>query len=294
MDLRAFSFRCFVILAEDLSFTRAAERAGLTQSALSMRIREMERQLGISLFHRSSRSVTLTTHGTELLDQARRIVTESDRFEGLCEQLRHAPETDLVIAVPLSMIGNSRWMRLVDKFRALEPNVTVRLSRHASPDVIAAVESLRADIGFIAGQPPAPMPCIAVGHVEIGLALPEECSLADKGVLRLEDLAGLRIAAFDRDVNPGLYDECFSTLASAGAELVPSPEGILGSGFAARERIAMLAFPGARQTFASQSMREIPLEGFGIKITLCVLRSDGSSRRSVRRFWELARQSAEA
>jgi hypothetical protein len=67
MDCHARSLRCFVALAEELHFRRAARKLALSQPALSMRIRTLELQVGKPLFHRDSRHVTLTPAGEAFL-----------------------------------------------------------------------------------------------------------------------------------------------------------------------------------------------------------------------------------
>ncbi|MFD2135222.1 LysR family transcriptional regulator [Novosphingobium resinovorum] len=70
--------RCFVVLAEELHFGRAAERLHMTQSPLSRQIQVLERILGVELFNRTSRRVTLTLAGETFLHEARRIVRLSE------------------------------------------------------------------------------------------------------------------------------------------------------------------------------------------------------------------------
>src|SRR5689334_6313133 len=75
-DLRAL--RAFVAVAEELHFTRAAERLYVAQPALSEQIRRLERDLGVRLLERTTRRVELTAAGEALLVRARRILAEAD------------------------------------------------------------------------------------------------------------------------------------------------------------------------------------------------------------------------
>lgn len=71
-------FRCFVMLAEELHFSRAARRLGLAQPNLSQQIRSLENALGLALLHRTTTQVSLTAAGQAFLPDARRLVALAD------------------------------------------------------------------------------------------------------------------------------------------------------------------------------------------------------------------------
>jgi DNA-binding transcriptional LysR family regulator len=83
--------RAFVAVAEVLNFTRAAERLGVTSSALSQLVRGLEERVGVRLLHRSTRSVSLTEAGERLLERVRPAVEELAAAIGQTSNLREQP-----------------------------------------------------------------------------------------------------------------------------------------------------------------------------------------------------------
>src|SRR5260370_10043910 len=107
MELR--HLRYFVAVAEELHFRRAAERLGIKQPPLSLQIRQLERQLGTSLFRRLTRGVELTETGALLLDEARGILDQAERIKAGV-QCRARGETG---CIPLGFAGATCFQPLV-------------------------------------------------------------------------------------------------------------------------------------------------------------------------------------
>jgi DNA-binding transcriptional LysR family regulator len=102
MDVHGRDLRYFVAVAEDLHFTRAAERLFIAQPALSKQIRMLERQLGAPLFDRGRDGVRLTPVGEALLPHARQVLTAWDRGWAEAEQAKSRQRATLVAGMSTS------------------------------------------------------------------------------------------------------------------------------------------------------------------------------------------------
>ena len=123
--------RYFVAVAEELHFGRAAERLHMSQSPLSRAIRELERELGVVLFTRTTRRVELTPAGIALLGRARRAIAEVDLA---VEEARAAAEPAPAIGfMPLS---RGPAARIAD---AVAPGLEVRLEEGVTPELLRRV-----------------------------------------------------------------------------------------------------------------------------------------------------------
>jgi DNA-binding transcriptional LysR family regulator len=146
MDLR--DLEAFVAVAEELHFGRAAARLHISQPPLSLRIRELEASLGVSLFVRSTRTVSLTQAGTALLPSARQALTQMELTRQVADSIR-AGERGLV---RIGFAGASSQRSLPILSRAIrEEYPGVELELHSQTYVYTALEMLasgRLDLAF--------------------------------------------------------------------------------------------------------------------------------------------------
>ncbi len=230
MDIR--HLKCFVVVAEELHFGRAAARLHTAQPAVSQTVIGLERELGLVLFERTNRRVELTDAGRALLGEARGVL---DRFDGtvaLAERLRSGATGRVSVAVTPALPPNL-LTELLAVFRAAAPDVkVVAKSVGDVPDPLAGLGG-RFDLAILRGQVHAPgIASVVVVTEPVGVALPACHRLASSESVSARSLAGEPLAAFPRASAPAEFDRIFAVLAAAGLDDVgvihESPPGAVG------------------------------------------------------------------
>ena len=120
----------FVHVAETRSFTVAAHRLGISPSAVSKAVTKLERDLGMRLFTRSSRSVTLTQEGQAFFERCRRIVSDMEDARQALVQAQAEPRGLLRVTVSPSF-GMTETMPLIPAFLRQHPAVKIELNMSA-------------------------------------------------------------------------------------------------------------------------------------------------------------------
>jgi DNA-binding transcriptional LysR family regulator len=187
----AFDFRglrYFVAVAEELHFTRAAERMYIAQPALSEQIRRLEGELGVSLFRRTTRKVELTAAGEQFLSRVRRILAEAD--EALAEASRAARgETGRVRVATGATAGLAHVPRVLRDFREARPLVHLDLCQISWEDLSGGLRDGSVDAAFVWLPFEHDGLSFAVLHEEPRVvALEAGHPLAAERVLRMEQL----------------------------------------------------------------------------------------------------------
>ncbi|MFG1332478.1 LysR substrate-binding domain-containing protein [Xanthobacter autotrophicus] len=190
MEIR--QFRCFVAVAEQLHFSRAAEQLGMAAPSMTKQIQDMERALGVRLFHRTKRSVQLTAAGSLFLDDARRVLEQAERAQDTARRAGRGELGRIVIGYVASTGYAGVLQEQVAAFRCTHPSIDLEFREVAMDLLPEMLDDGRIDIAFL--RPPMAYPpgIVAVPLLRdpFVVALPERHPLGTRAVIEPRDLAG--------------------------------------------------------------------------------------------------------
>ncbi|MEU7021177.1 LysR family transcriptional regulator [Streptomyces sp. NPDC046203] len=149
MDVHGRELRSFLAVAEELHFTRAAERLYVSQPALSKQIRALERQLGAPLFDRDRTGVRLTGVGEALLPHARAVLAAWAGAEDAVRAARTAHAATLVIGMSTSPGRGGLLPAIRSRFTEGRPEVRLRLRQVGWDDASAGLDDGSSDLAFV-------------------------------------------------------------------------------------------------------------------------------------------------
>ena len=147
MELRTLYY--FSVVAEELNITKAAERLNMTQPPLSSQIKQLEQELGVTLFDRGNRSLQLTQEGSALWKRARQILELSEKTKAEIENMGRG----MTGSISISMVeGRAPYLaaRWIAGFCEEYPGVTYSLWNGSSDDVIERLRQGVADMAIVA------------------------------------------------------------------------------------------------------------------------------------------------
>jgi DNA-binding transcriptional LysR family regulator len=149
MDVHGRDLRYFVTVADELHFTRAAERLFVSQPALSKQVRMLERQVGAPLFERDRQGVSLTQLGAALLPHARRMLAEWDVAWQAAERVKSEQRATLVVGMSTSPGRGGLLPAIRSRFTAAHPEARVNLHQVSWDDATAGLADGTADVAFV-------------------------------------------------------------------------------------------------------------------------------------------------
>jgi DNA-binding transcriptional LysR family regulator len=183
----------FVAVAEEGSFTRASDRLHVVQSAVSAGVRNLEKELGVMLFDRSTHRVNLTDAGHALLPEARATLAAAQAARDAVDEARGGLRGKVVLGTM-----QAQGMRAVDlagilaTFRAEHPAVEVELRHGGSTEMAHEVREGRLDLAFVAlpGDGPSGLELFPLAREPIMLAVTAGHPLAGRADIELAALRG--------------------------------------------------------------------------------------------------------
>ncbi|MDT7539151.1 MAG: hypothetical protein QOI82_2736 [Actinomycetota bacterium] len=216
MDVR--QLRCFIAVAEELHFSRAAQRLHVAQPAVSQTVKGLERELGISLLDRSNRRVTLTEAGSVLLVEAYAIVHRVEGATTVMRRLRDADALRLTIgavpALPPRLLP-ALLARVRDELPELAVSMRTLPGDARLPDVLdsaggvslALLRKAKRTTGIVTRL---------LARDPIGLALPAGHELSTLSAVPPAELSGLPVVTFPPEADPEMHRKLFGTLTALG------------------------------------------------------------------------------
>jgi DNA-binding transcriptional LysR family regulator len=190
LELR--ELRYFLAVAEELNFTRAAERLHLAQQALSAAIRKLETDLGVQLFTRSTRHVALTAAGEALVAAARHVLVSAADAVDAATRAGSGRTGRLIIGFSTAAGSVPTVRGLVRRFTHAAPGVDIRLVEHDFSDPTAGLSSGGSQVAFVFGPlPDEQLESMTVLEEPRLAALAAGNPLTHRDALVSADLAGL-------------------------------------------------------------------------------------------------------
>ncbi len=214
MELRHLSY--FVTVAEELHFAHAAARLEVAQPALSKQIRQLERELGVPLLERTTRSVRLTSAGAVFLEDARRALWQVERAKLRVKEAERGEAGELRIGFVTSA-GYDLLPAMLREYHARFPAVELKPYHMPAGEQIKGLEERRLDVGVI--RPPVRSESLTFEVVcseEFLLALPDGHPLAQLESVPIEALASEAFISSSSGVRGGPNESLTQLFHEAG------------------------------------------------------------------------------
>jgi DNA-binding transcriptional LysR family regulator len=215
MDLRLMNY--FVVVAEELSISKAAERLQIEPSPLSRQITALEKKLGVPLLLRRNRSIRLTPAGQVFLKEARLTIAQIYRSVTLTRRAAEGGH----LSVGYNPVAESSLLpEIVQAFEKKWPAVRLDLHGLRTPEQLAALSRGELDVGFVC--PPIPMQECDLQELTTQpfvVGVPSGHRLADTPEIFFEALSHEPLVVYSRRLDPGAFEQLERGFTNAGATM---------------------------------------------------------------------------
>jgi DNA-binding transcriptional LysR family regulator len=283
-----------LVVAESLSFRRAAIVLGTQQSTICRRVRALEDKLGVSLFERSPAGTRPTTAGARFFEQARVVLQQLDDAVHSAGAAGRGVIGELNIGL-LSSMSAGFLREVIRTYRAHHADVKMHVLEGASREQIALVRENRLDVAFVLGIPSLPNCDVAqLWNEQIYVALPQGHMLDDCDEIRWESLRNEKVILCQSEWGGAIHDRLITRLAEFGYSPLVERLDV------GREALMHLVALGLGVSFTSEAtvatqFPEVtfrPIAGDAARIPFSAVRLPNNDNPALRRFWSLARDMA--
>jgi DNA-binding transcriptional LysR family regulator len=291
MDIQ--TLRAFVAVAEEQNFTRAAARLHIAQSPLSQQIRRLERQLGVELFTRTTRSVTLTPAGQVLLERLRPGLSAIDLALEASTETGRGYRGKLTVGFTSS--ATYRYLpRLLHEFEAQRRGISLDLRTELFTP--AQLEQLSSGVLSLAIlRPPAKAAGLRVeilGSESLVVALPTGHSLLARAKVAWRDLAGEPFISFPPEPITTIQARILNACIDAG--FVPDARHYVSNTTAMLTMVSsgtgVAVVPESMQAFEVSNVEFRPLVKPDVSIEIALAYRENSTDQTTLAFAEIARR----
>ena len=214
MELRHLNY--FIAVAEELHFSRAAERLCISQPPLSQQIRSLEDELGVKLFERTKRHVQLTEAGNVLLEYSYLVLAQLEQAIEATQRVGRGE----VGRLSIGFVGSATYTvlpEILSAFRAQFPAVELQLRELTTAQQIQALHHKQVDIGIVRSAISEPGLSVELLLPELlVLALPEAHPLSAQTEVSLSTLADELFILFPAKMGPVFYEQIIHSCQQAG------------------------------------------------------------------------------
>ena len=197
--MELYQLKLFVDLANTGNFTKVANENYVTQAAVTLQIRKLESELGLPLFHRTTRSVTLLEAGEKLLPYAKDVLQKVEEATMMVRETR-AEVAGLVRVASVHSVGLYELPAYIKKFLKKYPDVNLRIDYRNSDEIYRAMLDSDIDVGIVAY--PTEMTRIDILPLltdHLAVVCRKDHDLAKNKVVKLVDLADQSFVQFSED-----------------------------------------------------------------------------------------------
>ena len=213
MNIELRHLRYFIAVAEELHFSRAAQRLAISQPPLSQQIQQLEQQIGARLLARTNRSVQLTPAGVQFLADARQILQTVSVAADRAARLHRGEEGTLRIGFTSSAPFIPAVSDALYAFRQGYPDVHLQMQEINTRQQLAPLHEGRLDLGVMRNTPlPETLEHRLLLREPLCAVVHRAHRLADRGTISLRALAAEPFVFFDPQVGTALYSETLTLL----------------------------------------------------------------------------------